>query len=512
MLGWFERYSRPEMVKIWDEETKFSIWRDIESFVLEGWAKKGIVPPEIPKLVLKAEVDPKRVREYEASTGHEVTAFVKALGEKLNGKARSYLHLGITSSDIIDTTLSLQMLKSTTQLISDIKDLLQSLKRLSLEHKDTLCVGRTHGVHAEPTTFGTRILSHYAEFKRNLSRLQFACEQVKYGKISGAVGTYSTIPPDIERYVLLKLGLQPEPVSTQIVPRDRYSFLFSVLGIVAGAIERFATNIRTLQRSEIDEVEEPFGKEQMGSSIMPHKRNPVLSENLCGLARTIRASVALSLENIALWDERDISHSSAERVTTSQVFILTDFALSRLKKVVDGLNVKTDNMRRNLLLTKGLIFSSRILTYLVENGVSRDLAYKIIQEVSFNVNQGKFKDIKEGLLANEELLKMLNKKKLGDFLDGLSVTKPEHIDLIFKRTLTSDTRIIVKKRAEVLDPEGRAIASTLKRIGFDVEDVRVGKVFFIRDLSDSKEDERAESMCKKLLANPIVEEFDVQIN
>lgn len=487
------RYTRKVMREIWSDEERFKIWLDIEVAVLEGWAKKGVVPTDVPgRIKEKALISLEKVSEWEKRTGHEVVAFINALGESLGEDEKKYLHLGITSSDVMDTCFSIQLKRACGILEEDIKEVLESLRKLALMYKETPCVGRTHGIHAEPTTFGFKILSHFAEFKRNLIRLKMAEEEVSYGKISGAVGNYSTVPPDVEEYALLKLGLKPEPVATQVIPRDRYAFLFSILAVIAGSIERLATNIRLWQKTEVSEAFEPFGREQKGSSVMPHKRNPILAENLCGLVRIVRSCILPALENIALWEERDISHSSAERVIAPSATITLDFALARLKRILGGLEVKADKMTENLKLTHGLIYSSRYLTSLVESGVPREEAYELIQKASSEVAQGKYESLEEAL-------------------KGMKVEAKLDLDPIFRRAFENTVKVVVMKRSDVLDPEGRAVMSALKKLGFEeVGDVRAGKVFFMKMHSDGREDEKARKMAEKLLANPVVDEFDVE--
>jgi len=373
-----ERYSRPQMKKAWSEESKFDKWLKVELAVCEAWAELGVIPAEdIPK-IRSARYDLGRIGEILEETRHDMTAFLGAVAESLGAESR-FIHLGLTSSDIMDTALSLQLVEAADLLAEDISALIGVLKERAVEHKDTLTMGRTHGVHAEPTTFGLKMALWVEEMKRNQGRLAEARKGVAVGKISGAVGTYATVPPAVERAACAKLGLEAAPISSQVLQRDRHAQFVTTLAIIAGSLEKFATEIRGLQRTEVQEAEEPFGKGQTGSSAMPHKRNPELCERICGLARLVRGHALTSMENIALWHERDISHSSAERIILPDACLVLDYVLSLFTSVMSGLRVHAERMRQNLELTGGLIFSQRVLLALIEKGLGRQQAYELVQ-------------------------------------------------------------------------------------------------------------------------------------
>ncbi|WP_172123553.1 MULTISPECIES: adenylosuccinate lyase [unclassified Devosia] len=389
------RYSRPEMVAIWSAETRFSIWFEIEAHATTKLAELGVVPKEAAQRIWdvmnarKAEqgdyaFDVARIDEIERTTKHDVIAFLTHLSEIVGPEAR-FVHQGMTSSDILDTTLSVQLARAADLLIADIDALLAALKRRALEHKHTITIGRSHGIHAEPTTFGVKLAEAYAEFTRNRQRLVHAREEIATAAISGAIGTFANIDPSVEQYVADKLGLAIEPVSTQVIPRDRHAMFFATLGVVASSIERVAVEIRHLQRTEVLEAEEYFSPGQKGSSAMPHKRNPVLTENLTGLARLVRGMVTPALENVALWHERDISHSSVERMIGPDATVTLDFALARLTGVIDKLVVYPENMRRNLDLLGGLHNSQRVLLALTQAGYSREDSYAAVQRNAMQV-------------------------------------------------------------------------------------------------------------------------------
>jgi adenylosuccinate lyase len=503
MLGWLTRYKSERMLKIWSEEEKFNIWKEIEVAILEGWAKLGVVPSSVPEALKKVSISPDEVRKEEEKTRHEVTAFVNALSKKVSPDVARFIHLGVTSSDIIDTALSIQIKRSLKILIEDVEAVEKVLLYLAEKYRDLVSVGRTHGIHAEPTTLGMKFLSHFAEFRRARRRLILADEEISFGKISGAVGIYNTVPPEIEEYVLSKFGLKPEPVATQIVPRDRHAFFIISASLLASAIERLALNLRLHQILEIDELREPFEEEQMGSSIMPHKRNPVVSENLTGIARIIRSAVVPALENIALFMERDISHSSVERVIFPQICILLDYALVRLRTLLEGIQINESKIKANLEMSKNLILSSRALFELVLAGVPRDKAYKIIQKVSFDVIEGKAPpDFRTALIS---YLEKEDKKLASIISEKLSFVKPAYISHIFSRTKNMPFEIKVKKKPEVFDPEGKAIKDKLEKLGYRIEDVRVGKVFEIRAQNGSKD------MIENFFINPIVEFYEMSL-
>jgi len=374
------RYSRKELINIWSEENKYKIWLDIEIAAAQAMEKYKIIPKGVASTVRKkAKINVKRIHQIEKKVKHDVIAFLTSITERSGIKSR-YLHQGMTSSDVIDTAFNIQLVQSGNIIINDINKILSILKRKAKKYKYTPCIGRSHGIHAEPTTFGLKLASFYEEFKRNKRRLLSAIYEVSTCSISGAVGTFANIDPKIEVYVAKKLKLRPEPISSQIIPRDRHAYYFSVLGIIAGSIERVATEIRHLQRSEVYELQEFFSKDQKGSSAMPHKKNPILSENLTGLARMVRSAVMPALENIALWHERDISHSSVERNIGPDANITLDFALSRLANILDKMIIYPKKMLENLNFTKGLVFSQEMMLELTKTGMSREKAYRLIQD------------------------------------------------------------------------------------------------------------------------------------
>ncbi len=374
-----KRYSRKQLTDIWSEENKYKIWLDVEVSAAEAMEKLGQIPRGVASVVRKkTKINVNRIHKIESEVKHDVIAFLTSVTEKAGIKAR-YLHRGMTSSDVLDTSFNIQLVQSGKIILKDIDQILKILKRQAKKYKFTPCMGRSHGIHAEPITFGLKLASFYEEFKRNRKRLKDAIDEVSTCAISGAVGTFANINPNVEKYVAKKLGLKVEPISTQVIPRDRHAFYFSVLGILAGSIERVAIEIRHLQRTEVYEIQEYFSKNQKGSSAMPHKKNPILSENLTGLARMVRSSVVPALENIALWHERDISHSSVERNIGPDANITTDFALVRLTNILDNMVVYPKKMLENLNLTKGLIFSQEVMLELTKAGLSREKSYKIVQ-------------------------------------------------------------------------------------------------------------------------------------
>ena len=373
------RYSRKELVSIWSEENKYKIWLDVEIAAAEAMEKYKIIPKGVASLVKKkGKIKVKRIHDIEAKVKHDVIAFLTSITEQTGLKAR-YLHQGMTSSDVLDTTLNIQLVQSGNILLRDIDKILSVLKKQAKKYKLTPCIGRSHGIHAEPITFGLKLASFYEEFKRNKLRLKDAIENVSTCAISGAVGTFANINPKVETYVAKKLKLKAEPISTQIIPRDRHAHYCSVLGIIAGSVERAATEIRHLQRSEVYELQEYFSKDQKGSSAMPHKKNPILSENLTGLARMVRSYVIPALENISLWHERDISHSSVERNIGPDANITLDFALVRLSGILDKMIVYPKTMIKNLNLTRGLVFSQEVMLELTKSGIAREKAYRLVQ-------------------------------------------------------------------------------------------------------------------------------------
>ena len=427
-----DRYSRKELRNIWADENKYKIWLDIELAAAEAMEKLNIIPNGVTKKVKsKAKINVARILKIEETVKHDVIAFLTSITEKAGKEAR-FLHKGMTSSDVLDTCFNLQLKQSGKILLNDIKNLLVSIRRQAIKHKKTLCIGRSHGIHAEPITFGLKMLTFYQEFLRNKKRLEDSINEISTCAISGAVGTFANIDPRIENYVARKLKLRVEPISTQIVPRDRHAQFFSTLGIIASSIERLATEIRHLQRTEVLEVEEFFGKKQKGSSAMPHKKNPILSENLTGLARMVRSAVIPALENVALWHERDISHSAVERNIGPDATTTLDFALTRLNGVIKNLNIYPKNMLRNLNLTNGLFFSQRVLIELTSVGFTREQAYTLVQKhamQSWNNGSSFYKNIANDPKINKKL--PVNKlKKLFDFN-----YHTKRINIIFNRSL-----------------------------------------------------------------------------
>ena len=408
------RYSRKELTQIWSEENKYKIWLNIEIAAAKAMEKYKIIPKGVSSIVkTKAKIKVKRIHEIEAKVKHDVIAFLTSITEQAGINAR-YLHQGMTSSDVLDTTFNIQLVQSGNILLKDINTILSILKRQAKKYKLTPCIGRSHGIHAEPITFGLKLASFYEEFKRNKRRLLSAIYEISTCAISGSVGTFANIDPRIEKFVAKKLKLRPEPISTQIIPRDRHAYYFSVLGIVAGSIERIANEIRHLQRTEVYEIQEYFSKNQKGSSAMPHKKNPILSENLTGLARMIRSYVVPALENIALWHERDISHSSVERNIGPDANITLDFALHRLANILNNMVVYPKKMLSNLNITKGLIFSEEVMLELTKSGIPREKAYRIVQ-----------KHAKQSFSRNIDLIELIKKDKLIN--SKISISKMKNI-------------------------------------------------------------------------------------
>ena len=427
-----ERYSRKEIKSIWEDKNRYSIWLQIELAAAEAMEKMNMIPKGVSKKVrTKAKINVKRILQIEEKVKHDVIAFLTSITEKA-GKDARYLHKGMTSSDVLDTCFNLQLKQSGKILLKDIDQLLASIKRQAIKHKYTLCIGRSHGIHAEPITFGLKLLTFHQEFLRNKKRLLNSIKEISTCSISGAVGTFANVDPRIESYVAKKLKLDVEPISTQIIPRDRHAQFFSTLGIIASSIERFAIEIRHLQRTEVLEVEEYFGKKQKGSSAMPHKKNPILSENLTGLARLIRSSVIPALENVALWHERDISHSAVERNIGPDSTITLDFALVRLSNVIKNLNIYPKKMLKNLNITNGIFFSQRVLLELTAVGFSRELAYKLVQKnamIAWKENSSFLSKI----LSDKKITSKIPVNKLKKLFDFGYHTKK--INIIFKRSL-----------------------------------------------------------------------------
>lgn len=411
-----ERYSLPKMNSIWQEDFKFKTMLSIEILTLEALAKIGIVPSAaVQRIKKKAKFNLSEIRKIEEKTQHDVVAFVQNVSGYI-GQDAKYLHMGLTSSDVLDTTLGVQLVEACDILIDDAEKLLKALAKKATKYKDMVCIGRTHGVHAEPTTFGLKLALWYDETRRNLNRLQLAKKEISTGKISGAVGTYSNIDPWVEEYVCRKLKLQPAKISTQIIQRDIYAVLMCRIAIVGSSLEKFATEIRHLQRTEVLEAEEPFGKGQKGSSAMPHKRNPVICERICGLSRLLRSNAVAAMENVALWHERDISHSSVERVIIPDSTLALDYMLNKMIEVIEGLKVYPDNMLANLARTHGLIFSQRVLLSLMDKGLRRPQAYDVVQRCAMKTWKDGT-DFKDNLLADKEANRYFTKKELDSIFD-----------------------------------------------------------------------------------------------
>ena len=427
------RYSRPEMTAVWSPETRFRIWFEIEAYAAEAMAEIGIIPKEAAKAIWEkgaaAKFDIARIDEIEKVTKHDVIAFLTHLAEFIGPDAR-FVHLGLTSSDVLDTCLAVQLRRASDILIAAVDALLAALKRRAFEHKMTPTIGRSHGIHAEPTTFGLKLAVAYAEFARARTRFIAAREEISTCALSGAVGTFANIDPRVEAYVAAKLGLKPEPISTQVIPRDRHAAFFATLGVIASSVERLATEVRHLQRTEVMEAEEFFAAGQKGSSAMPHKRNPVLSENLTGLARMVRSAVTPALEDVALWHERDISHSSVERMIAPDATITLDFALARLAGVIDKLVIYPEAMQKNLDHLRGLIHSQRVLLALAQKGLARDDAYALVQRNAMRAwrGDGEFKTL---LKADKDVANVLSAQELEALFDlGYHL---KHVDTIFQR-------------------------------------------------------------------------------
>ena len=447
-----ERYSRPQMKKIWSDKNKFDQWLKVEIAACEAWAELGEIPREDIVKIRKASYNLNRFAEFLKVTHHDVTAFLNSVAESLGTESR-FIHLGLTSSDVMDTALGLQLTQATDILTKDVAELISVMENKAVEHKYTIMMGRTHGVHAEPITFGLKMALWTEEMKRNAQRLAEAKKNISVGKISGAVGTYATVPPQVEKIACANLGLAPAPISSQIIQRDRHAQFLTTLAIIASSLEKFATEVRGLQRTEVREVEEPFAEGQTGSSAMPHKRNPELCERICGLARLIRGHALTSLENIALWHERDISHSSTERIILPDSCLALDYMLSIFTSVMKGLRVYPENMRRNIELSQGLVFSQRLLIALINKGLTREEAYKMVQEHAMKAWEEK-KDFLSLLEADRRVTAHLNKEELNSLFDYGYYLK--HVDEVFERLGLSEARKKAK-RAKVEGLAPRAI-------------------------------------------------------
>ncbi len=425
-----ERYTRPEMARIWSEQNQFQKWLEVEILAAEALAQLGKVPKRaLSRIRRKARFNVARIRKIEREVRHEIIAFLSSVAESVGDDAR-FLHVGMTSSDVMDTALAMQLKEAASLLVEDVRELMRILRRQAFRYKKVPMIGRTHGVHAEPITFGLKLALWHDEMRRHLARLENAAAEVRVGKISGAVGTFAQISPKVEAYVCKKSGLKPAPVSNQIIQRDRHAFFFSTLAVIASSLEKFAVEIRHLQRTEVLEAEEPFTKGQKGSSAMPHKRNPVLSENVSGLARLMRSYAAAALENVPLWHERDISHSSVERVITPDATIVLDFMLRRMAYILRDLCVYPENMRRNLERSGGAIFSERVLLRLVDKGLARDVAYRMVQRHALKVRKDGG-DLKREILKDPEMRRYLSASDIEQIWDLKHYLK--NVDFIFSR-------------------------------------------------------------------------------
>ena len=434
-----ERYSRPAMKKVWSEENKFNKWLEVEIAACEAWAQIGVIPrAAIPKIKL-ARINLKRMDEILKETHHDVTAFLNTVAESIGEESR-YIHLGMTSSDVMDTALSLQLIEASDILAEDIKELSSVLAGMAMKYKNTPMTGRTHGVHAEPITFGLKLALWFEEMKRNRNRLTEARKIIAVGKISGAVGTYATLSPQVEEKACLKLGLVPAPISNQIIQRDRHAQFLTTLAIIASSLEKFATEIRALQKTEVREVEEPFSPGQTGSSAMPHKRNPELCERVCGLARLMRGYSVTAMENITLWHERDISHSSAERIILPDACLALDYSMNVFTSVMKGLNVYPDKMKKNMEITRGLLFSQRVLLALIDKGMSRQNAYQIVQRSAMKTWQSNSKKFITLLKADSEVMAVLSVKELEALFDYNYYLR--FVDDVFRRLGLTDKQWI----------------------------------------------------------------------
>jgi adenylosuccinate lyase len=431
-----DRYTLPEMGKIWEDKFKFDTWLKVEILACEARSNLGDIPQrDVEVIKKKAKFDVKRILEIEETTKHDVIAFLTNVAEYVGPESR-HVHYGMTSSDILDTTLSYQMQSAGNLLLKRLFDLKETLKKRAIEHKKTICVGRSHGIHAEPTSMGLKFALWFEETKRNISRLQKAIDTISVGQISGAVGTFEHLSPAVEEYVCKKMGLRPAPVSTQVIQRDRHAEFLSTLAIIGTTLEKISIEIRHLQRTEVLEAEEYFSKGQKGSSAMPHKRNPIISERITGLARILRANSIAALENVALWHERDISHSSVERIIVPDSCIALDYMLDLMVKLISNLIIYPENMIKNLNITRGLVFSQAVLLKLVNKGISREDAYKIVQTSAMKVWQNEKLNLKDELLKSSEVKKYLSKKDLDEVFNNKQTLK--NVDIIFNRTVLKD--------------------------------------------------------------------------
>lgn len=532
-----ERYSRPEMKALWSEDAKYASWAEVEKAHLSVLVESGEAPQEVLSIFDKA-LNSKTPADYllrEQETGHDVIAFVAEVGDAMGDKGH-FLHKGLTSSDVLDTSLSLRIRKSLSILNQTLQKIRENLTQQAFEHARTVCIGRTHGIHAEPMSFGQVLASHFAEFQRAHDEILRAEKIMSFGKLSGAVGTYSQMTPKFEAAVLAKLNLEPESVATQVIPRDRFVVVAGAILSATNAVDRFATNIRHWARTELGEVLEPFGKKQKGSSAMPHKKNPILAENLCGLARTIRGFAGMLSENVALWHERDISHSSVERIALPDLFVTSDFMLSRCANLVAGMQIRPEAMLANLWKTGGLWASQSVLTALVSSGMNRTEAYEYVQAIALSISAKvstsgvEQKQFLNDLLANKKVTEIVGNNTLIDlfeterYLTSVPVTfkrvfgiTPE--EFARKNDLPLDTKVPVLQKVikvtvellpDVLDTEAKTIANDMKSAGAEVIDMRQQKCFFIR-MPGNSTPEMIQTYTHDVLHNPVIEQYKVEV-
>ncbi|WP_186648869.1 adenylosuccinate lyase [Fluviispira vulneris] len=532
-----ERYSRPEMKSIWSEDSKYASWAEVEKAHLATLVEMGDAPNDVINVFDKA-FNSKTPADYlarEQETGHDVIAFVSEVGDSMGDKGH-FLHKGLTSSDVLDTSLSLRTRKSLEIITNILQKLRENLAQRAFEHTQTVCIGRTHGIHAEPMSFAQVLASHYAEFQRAHTEILNAQKTMSYGKLSGAVGTYSQMTAEFELSVLTKLKLQPEAVATQVIPRDRFVSVASAILAATNAVDRFATNMRHWARTELGEVLEPFGKKQKGSSAMPHKKNPILAENLCGLARTIRGFAGMLSENVALWHERDISHSSVERMALPDLFITADFMLSRCASLIEGMQIRPEAMQATLWKSGGLWASQSVLTALVTSGMNRTEAYELVQGIALAIsakvatNQVEPKQFLNDLLQNKKVKETVGADKLSQLFDtdrylkSLPVTFKRVFGITpeeFKRksseaihnkipALQKIIKVTIELLPDVLDTEAKTIANDMRLSGNEVIDMRQQKCFFIR-MPGNTNPENMHKYASEVLYNPVIEQFTVEV-
>ncbi|KAB8032132.1 adenylosuccinate lyase [Fluviispira multicolorata] len=532
-----ERYSRPEMKSIWSEDSKYASWAEVEKAHLSVLIETGEAPAEVLSIFDNAykSKSPSDYLAREQETGHDVIAFVAEVGDSMGDKGH-FLHKGLTSSDVLDTSLSLRTRKSLELITNSLQKLRENLTKRAFEHTNTVCIGRTHGIHAEPMSFGQVLASHFSEFQRAHTEIINAQKIMSFGKLSGAVGTYSQMTPEFELSVLQKLKLQPEAVATQVIPRDRFVTVASAILSATNAVDRFATNMRHWARTELGEVLEPFGKKQKGSSAMPHKKNPILAENLCGLARTIRGFAGMLSENVALWHERDISHSSVERMALPDIFVTADFMLSRCANLVEGMQIRPEAMQANLWKSGGLWASQSVLTALVTSGMNRTEAYELVQSIALEIsgkvatNQINKKQFLEDLLQNKKVKEKVGSDKLTGLFDtdrylrSLPVTfkrvfgiTPEEYNRKNSEAIQNKVpalqkiiKVTVELLPDVLDTEAKTIANDMRLSGNAVIDMRQQKCFFIRMPGNSNPD-CMDKYASEVLYNPVIEQFKVEV-